>query len=196
MLNQRKLYPLRKFLLELTCCMGISYRYTHTVSPGHTALVIWVPKLLWRPPIPFSRFSRNILNAKVTSSAYLFFRLDERLYHDFYFDYIFIGNERPSDGINGKPRVNWVPWSFSDIFCIHNISSTKSISNQSLSISAILSRHATRRSGTLQDKTAAWAGRPIPTTSISRLLCRHERCLPTKELKKRSVTKQRAAAQD
>ena len=162
MLNQRKLYPLRKFLLELTCCMGISYRYTHTVSPGHTALVIWVPKLLWRPPIPFSRFSRNILNAKVTSSAYLFFRLDERLYHDFYFDYIFIGNERPSDGINGKPRVNWVPWSFSDIFCIHNISSTKSIANQSLSITAILSRHGTRRSGTLQDKTAAWSGRSIP----------------------------------
>ena len=93
---------------------------------------------------------------------FFFFRLHERLYHDLYFDYIFIGNERESDGINGKPRVNWFPWSFSDIFCIHNISSTKSISNQSLSITAILSRHGTRRSGTLQDKTAAWSGRSIP----------------------------------
>ena len=73
-----------------------------------------------------------------------------------------MGNERESDGINGKPRVNWFPWSFSDIFCIHNISSTKSISNQSLSITAILSRHGTRRSGTLQDKTAACSGRSIP----------------------------------
>ena len=38
-----------------------------------------------------------------------FFRLHERLYRDLYFDYIFIGNERQSDGINGKPRVNWFP---------------------------------------------------------------------------------------
>ena len=38
----------------------------------------------------------------------------------------------------------------------------KSIANQSLSITAILYRHVTRRSGTLQDKTAAWSGRPIP----------------------------------
>ena len=37
-----------------------------------------------------------------------------------------------------------------------------SIVNQSLSITAILSRHATRRSGSLQDKTAAWAGESIP----------------------------------
>ena len=42
------------------------------------------------------------------------------------------------------------------------ISSTKRIANQKLSITAIFSRHATRRSGTLQDKTAAWSGRPIP----------------------------------
>ena len=91
-----------------------------------------------------------------------FFRLQERLYRDLYFDYIFIGNERQSDGINGKPRENWFPWSCSDIFCIHNISPTKSIANQSLSITAILSCHVTRRSGTLQDKTAATAGRPIP----------------------------------
>ena len=38
-----------------------------------------------------------------------FFRLHERLYRDLYFDYIFIGNERESDGINGKPRENWFP---------------------------------------------------------------------------------------
>ena len=68
---------------------------------------------------------------------------------------LFIGSE-------SKPRVNCFPWSCSDIFCIHNISSTKSIANQKLSITAIFSRHATRRSGTLQDKTAAWSGRPIP----------------------------------
>ena len=64
---------------------------------------------------------------------------------------LFIGSERQSDGINGKPRVNWFPWSCSDIFCIHNISSTKSISNQSLSITAICLVHATRWSGTLQE---------------------------------------------
>ena len=34
------------------------------------------------------------------------------------------------------------------------------------SITAILSRHATRRSGTLQDKTAAWARRPIPYNKL------------------------------
>ena len=92
----------------------------------------------------------------------LFFCSDERLYKDLYFDYIFIGNKRQSDGINGEPRVNWFPWSCSDIFCIHNISSTKSIANQSLSITAILSCHATRKSGTLKDETAVWDGRPIP----------------------------------
>ena len=30
----------------------------------------------------------NILNARVTSSTDFFFRWDERLYHDLYFDYI------------------------------------------------------------------------------------------------------------
>ena len=30
----------------------------------------------------------NILNARVTSSTDFFFRRDERLYHDLYFDYI------------------------------------------------------------------------------------------------------------
>ena len=91
-----------------------------------------------------------------------FFCWDERLYKDLYFDYIFIGNKRQSDGINGEPRVNWFPWSCSDIFCIHNISFTKSITNQSLSITAILSCHATRKSGTLKDETAVSGGRPIP----------------------------------
>ena len=47
------------------------------------------------------------------------FRWDQRLYHDLYFDYIFTGNERQSDSVNAKPRVNWFPWSCSDIFCIH-----------------------------------------------------------------------------
>ena len=125
---------------------------------------------------------------------FFFFCWDERLYKDLYFDYIFIGNKRQSDGINGQPRVNWFPWSCSDIFCIHNISSTKSIANQSLSITAILSCHATRKSGTLKDKTAVWGGRPIPYELDQPII--DERCLPSKELKKRCVTKQRAAAQD
>ena len=88
----------------------------------------------------------------------IFFRWDERLYHDLYFDYIFIdlGNDRQSDGIHGKPRENGFPWSCSDVFCIHNISPTKSIANQSPLITAILSRQATRSSGAWQNKTAAW----------------------------------------
>ena len=88
----------------------------------------------------------------------IFFRWDERLYHDLYFDYIFIdlGNDRQSDGIHGKPRENGFPWSCSDVFCIHNISPTRSIANQSPLITAILSRQATRSSGAWQHKTAAW----------------------------------------
>ena len=56
----------------------------------------------------------------------------------------------------------------------------------------------TEREGAVRYKTKRLHGQgdQFPTSSISRLLCRHERCLPTKELKKRSVTKQRAAAQD
>ena len=49
----------------------------------------------------------NILSAKVTSSAYIYFFLsDERLYHELYFHYIFIdlGNDQQSDGIHGNPR--------------------------------------------------------------------------------------------
>ena len=67
-----------------------------------------------------------------------------------------LGNDQQSDGIHGNPRKIGFPWSCSDIFCIHNISSTKCIANQSLLITAILSRHATRRSGAWQHKTAAW----------------------------------------
>ena len=80
----------------------------------------------------------NIFNAKVTSWAY-FLRWDERLYHDLYFDYISIvlGNDRQSHGIRGNPRENWLPWSCSDIFCIHNISHKKRIANQYLSITTI-----------------------------------------------------------
>ena len=47
------------------------------------------------------------------------------------------------------------------LFCIHIYHLQKALPINH-SITAILSRHATRRSGTLQDKKAAWAGRPIP----------------------------------
>ena len=41
----------------------------------------------------------------------ILFRGDEGLYHDLYFDYIFIdlGNDRQSDGIHGNQRDNWFP---------------------------------------------------------------------------------------
>ena len=74
------------------------------------------------------------------------------------------------------------------IFCIHNMSPTKSIANLSLLITDTFFRHATRSSGAWQDKTAAWDWQ-IPY-ALCRLLCRHERCLPTKKLEKRCVTKQ------
>ena len=56
----------------------------------------------------------------------------------------------------------------------------------------------TQREGEVRYKTKRLHGRgdECPTSSISRSLCRHERCLPTKELNKRCLTKQRAAAQD
>ena len=135
----------------------------------------------------------NILNAKVTSSADFFYRWDERLYPLLWLHIIDLGNDRQSDGIHGNPRKNGFPWSCNDMFCIHNRSPTKSIANQSLLITAILSRQATRSSGAWQDKRVH--GRPIPY-GLSRLLCRHERCLHAKKLEKRCVTKQRTAAQD
>ena len=46
-----------------------------------------------------------------------------------------------------------------------------------------------------RDKTKRLYGRLIPYR-FSRLLCRHERCLPAKKLEKHCVTKQRFAAQD
>ena len=121
----------------------------------------------------------NILNATVTSSAD-FFSLRWKIISRplVWLHIIDLGNDRQSDGIHGgTPRENGFPWSCSDIFCIHNISPTKSIANQSLLITAILSRHATRSSGAWQDKRLH--GRPIPY-GLSRLLCRHERCLPAK----------------
>ena len=50
-----------------------------------------------------------------------------------------------------------------------------------------------QQKGALRDKTKQLHGAPIPY-ELSRLLCRHERCLPTK-LEKSFVTKQRNAAQ-
>ena len=56
----------------------------------------------------------------------------------------------------------------------------------------------TEREAAVRYKTKRLHGQgdQFPTSSISRLLCRHERSLPTKELNNRSVTKQRVAAQD
>ena len=136
----------------------------------------------------------NILNATVTSSADFFLSLRWKITSRplLWLHIIDLGNDRQSDGIHGNPRKNEFPWSCSDTFCIHNISSTKSIANQSLLITAILSRQATRSSDTWQDRLHR---RPIPY-GLSRLLCGHERCLPTIKLEKHFVTKQRAAAQD
>ena len=47
----------------------------------------------------------------------------------------------------------------------------------------------------VSDKTKRLHGRPIPY-GLSRLFCRHERCVPAKKLEKRCVTKQRTATQD
>ena len=125
----------------------------------------------------------NILNATIPlPQIFLSLRWKIRSRPLLWLHIIDLGNDRQSDGIHGNPRKNGFPWSCSDIFCIHNISSTKSIANQSLLIITILSRQATR-------------SRPI-LYGLSRLLCRHERCLPAKKLEKQCVTKQRAAAQD
>ena len=51
----------------------------------------------------------------------------------------------------------------------------------------------TQREGAVRGKTKRLYGGPVPY-ELSRLLYRHESCLPTKELKKRCVTKQRTAA--
>ena len=120
---------------------------------------------------------QNILNAKVTSS---FFSLRWKIISRplLWLHIIDLGNDRQSDGLHGNPRENGFPWNCSDIFCIHNISPTKSIANQSLLITAILSRQATRSSGAWQDKRLH--GRPIPY-GLSRLLCRHERPLRARE---------------
>ena len=66
----------------------------------------------------------------------------------------------------------------------------KSNANQSLSITAIFvsSRNGKERCVRAQNGC-------IYAHALSRLFCCHERCLPTKELEKRCVTKQRTAAQ-
>ena len=61
--------------------------------------------------------------------------------------------------------------------------------NRSLS-QPFLSRHPTGRSAAWQDKTAVWGTKSL-RAQISWLLCRRERCLPTTELKRRWVTKQK-----
>ena len=121
------------------------------------------------------RIGLKILNA-VTSSADIFLSLKWKIISRplLWLHIIDLGNDRQSDDIHGNPRKNGFPWSCSDKFCIHNISRTKSIANQLLLIRAILSRQATRSSGAWQGKRLH--GRPIPY-GLSRLLCRHERCL-------------------
>ena len=101
----------------------------------------------------------SLLNAKVTFSAdFLFFslRLKDYITTLTLTTYYRLGNDWKSDGMHGNPRENGFPWSCSDIFWIHDRPPTKSIANQSLLITAILSRQATRSSGAWQDKTAAW----------------------------------------
>ena len=105
---------------------------------------------------------------------HIFFLWDERLYHDLYFDYIFIdlGNDRQSDGIHGNPRETELLWSCSDMyFASITYHLPKSIANKSLSITAILSRHATTRRGTWEEKTASWYTNSLgaqPITVLSR----------------------------
>ena len=114
------------------------------------------------PPPPKKKnvsSSPFLLNAKVTFSAdFLCFslRLKDYITTLTLTTYYRLGNDRKSDGMHGNPRANGFPWSCSDIFWIHDRPPTKSIANQSLLITVILSRQATRSSGAWQDKTAAW----------------------------------------
>ena len=64
----------------------------------------------------------------------ILFRGDERLYHDLYFDCIFIdlGNDRQSDGIHGNLRENGFPYH---------------ITYKKYFFTAIFSRQATRGNG-------------------------------------------------
>ena len=78
--------------------------------------------------------------------------------------YYKLRNDRQSDGIHGNPRKIGFPRSPSDIFCIHNISSTKSIANQSLLITAILFCHW-QREVAVRDKTNGCIGDQFPTGS-------------------------------
>ena len=105
---------------------------------------------------------------------HIFFRWDERLYHDLYFDYISIdwGNDRQSDSLHGNSRENWFPWSCSDIFYIHKISPTKSIANQSLSnhspfVSSRIEkdRCVTRQNGCMGRETNSLRAQPVIVSS-------------------------------
>ena len=108
----------------------------------------------------------NILNAKVTSAADFFLSLRWRIISRplVWLHIINLGNDRQSEGIHGNPRKIGFPRSCSDIFCIHNISSTKSIANQSLLITAILSCHW-QREVAVRDKTNGCIGDQFPTGS-------------------------------
>ena len=108
------------------------------------------------------RIGLKILNA-VTSSADIFLSLKWKIISRplLWLHIIDLGNDRQSDDIHGKPRKNGFPWSCSDKSCIHNISGTKSIANQSLLIRAILSRQATRSSGAWQDKRLHGPGNAV-----------------------------------
>ena len=117
-----------------------------------------------------------------------FFRLHERLYRDLYFDYIFIGNERQSDGINGKPRVNYSPEALVIYLASirYHLQKAFRINNsQSQPFCLVTEREGTVR---YKDKTAVWAGRPIPYELDQPFIVSSGRCLPTKELKKRCCT--------
>ena len=123
-----------------------------------------------------------------------FLKYFEILYHDLFFDHIFMDIERQSDSIHGNPRGDGFPWSCSDIFYLHNVShKKKSIANQWLSILAIFVSSYNRKERCVTRQNSCM-GDQFPTSSA--VYCdSHERCLPTKELEKSCVTKQRNAAQ-
>ena len=139
----------------------------------------------------FSSLFTSIIWIKSFSSAVVFFRRDERLYHSLYFNYIFIGFKNSK--ILSQKRMG-----SPEICCIDTyLSSTTYHIKKGCQSIVLYHSHfclVTQREGAVRDKTKRLYGGPI-LYELSRLLCRHERCFPTKELKKRCVTKQRTAAQ-
>ena len=106
----------------------------------------------------------------------------------------------PKNYVKINKNGEWVPLRYAVLIYIYLSSITYHIKkrlpvNRSLS-QPFLSRHPMERSAACQDKTAV-RGTNCKSlrAQISGLLFRRERCLPTKELKKRCVTKQRTAAQ-